>query len=132
MATNPKFGGTPRVACAIVDATLDTSLTAPTHSATVITGVAAGTKIEEIVIEGLGTTVAAVCNIFLYDGTTYHLYDQVLITAVTSSTTAIAFRRVRTYENLMLADNTWSLRYTQTVAGNQSLLKMTVTGEDLT
>lgn len=132
MATTPKFASTPRVASGLVPATLDTSLTAPTNVTTIMTGAAAGTKIEELVFQGVLTTVAAVLNIFLYDGTTYHLYDQVLITAVTSSTTAVAFRRARQYDNLILVDNTWSLRVTVTVAGDQSGVKVTATGADLT
>ncbi len=132
MADSPKFASTPRVGCGLVPATLDTSLTAPTNVTTILTGVAAGTKIEEIVLQGVLTTVASVVNIFLYDGSTYHLYDQFLIPAVTSSTTAVAYRASRRYTDLILADNTWSLRVTNTVSGNQSGIKVTATGGDLT
>lgn len=87
-----------------------------------------GTKIEEIVVQGVATTTACMVNIFLYDGSTYHLYDQFTITAVTSSTTAAAIRLSKTYTNLMLPSNSWSLRCTVTVAGDQSLLKVVATG----
>lgn len=132
MATAPKFASTPRVGSGLVSATLDTSLTAPSNVTTLLTGVAAGTKVEEIVVQGVGTTVAGVLNVFLYDGSTYHLIDQFSISAVTSSATAVAYRSVRQYTNLLLADNTWSLRVAQTVSGNQSMLKVTATGADLT
>ena len=132
MATAPAFASTVNLGSGLVSATLDTSLTAPTNVTTIVTGVAAGTKIEELVFQGVGTTVASVVNVFLYDGSTYHLYDQALITAVTSSTTAVAFRNTRQYTNLLLKDNTWSLRVTNTVAGNQSMIKVTATGGDLT
>lgn len=129
MATAPAFAATPNVASAIASATLDTSLTAPTNVATLTTGGASGTKVEEVVFEGLGTTAAGVINLFLYDGSTYHLYDQIPVIAVTSSATAAAFRAARSYANLLVKSG-WSLRFTVTVAGLQSLIKGTATGGD--
>ena len=129
MSATPQFYGTPAVGAGLVPATLDTSLTAPTNTTDIVTGGTNGTKIEEIVIQGVGTTVAAVLNIFYYDGTTHHLVDQVLITAVTSNTTAVAFRRRLLYDNLLIK-NGHKLRVSQTVAGNQSLIKVTAFGND--
>src|SRR3972149_6990574 len=99
MATDPVFASTPKVGSAL-PTTPDTSLTAPTNQVTVLTAATAGTKIEEVRVQGVGTTVAGVLNLFRYDGATYHLIDQVLITAVTSSATALAFQQTRTYANL--------------------------------
>lgn len=132
MATSPVFASTIKVGSGLIPATLDTSLTAPTNVTTIVTGAAAGSKIEEIVFQGVGTTVAGNLNVFLYDGSTYHLYDQVAIPAQTSSTTAVAFRTTRQYATLILASASWSLRVTGTIAGNQSLVKVTATGGDLT
>ena len=131
MATTPAFASTPRTGSIIASATFDASLTAPTNVGIIITGVAAGTKIEEVVMQALGTTVAGVVNLFLFDATTYHLYDQFLVTAVTSSTTAKGWRVSRAYPNLVLPTASWSLRFTVTVAGLQSLIKGTATGGDL-
>jgi len=125
----PQFASTVNVGSGLAPATLDTSLTAPTNVTTVVTAGSSGTKIEEIVVQGVGTTAAGVLNIFRYDGSTYHLVDQFLITAVTSSTTAVAYRSNRTYENLML-ESTDTLRITVTVSGLQSLLKVTCFGGD--
>lgn len=122
MAADPAFAATPENASVIASATLDTSLTAPTNVATLFTAAASGSKIEELVFEGLGTTVAGLVNVFLHDGSTYHLFDQFVVTAVTSSTTAAAFRVAKTYSNLIL-ENGWSIRFTVTVAGLQSLIK---------
>ena len=115
MATNPAFASTVNVGSGLVPATLDTSLTAPTNVTTIVTGGSLGMKVEELVFQGVGTTVASVVNVFLHDGSTYHLYDQVLVTAVTSSTTAIAFRTVRSYSNLLVKSG-WTLKVTNTVA----------------
>lgn len=130
MATAPSFSATVNIGSALVSATLDTSLTAPTNIATALTAGASGTQVFEAVVEAVGTTVAGVFNVFRYDGSTYHLYDQILVTAITSSTTATAFRATRQYTNLILKSGD-TLRVTQTIAGNQSMLKITVHGGDL-
>lgn len=132
MATTPVFASAIKVGSGRLPATLDTSLTAPTNVTTIVTGAAAGTKIEELVFQGLGTTVAGMLNVFLYDGATYHLYDQVAIPAQTSSTTAPAFRTSRQYASLILPTASWTLRISGTIAGNQSLVETTATGGDLT
>lgn len=129
-ATGPSFSATPNVGSGLVSATLDTSLTAPTNITSILTAGSSGTQIFEVVIEGVGTTVASVLNLFRWDATTYHLYEQVLIPAVTSSTTAIAFRTTRQYTNLILKSGD-VFRIAQTVAGNQSMLKVTAHGGDL-
>lgn len=130
MATDPVFASTPKVGSAL-PTTADTSLTAPTNQVTVLTAATAGTKIEEVRVQGVGTTVAGVLNLFRYDGATYHLIDQFLITAVTSSATALAFQQTRTYANLWLVSGD-TLRASQTIAGNASMLKVTAFGADLT
>lgn len=129
MATSPQFTGTLKTGSGLIPATLDTSLTAPTNVTTILSAGASGSKIVEIVCQGVGTVVAGVVNVFKYDGSTYHLYDQFLVPATTSSTTARAWREVRTYENLLL-ENGHSLRVTGTVSGNQSLVKVTAHGGD--
>ena len=130
MAADPIYAATPNVGSGLVPATLDTSLTAPTNVTTILTAGASGSKIEEIRVQAVGTTVVGVLNVFRYDGATYHLIEQFLITAVTSSATAIAFQAVRTYRDLILMSGD-TLRISQTIAGNQSMLKVTATGADL-
>ena len=123
MATNPGFASTLNDTAGLANATLDTSLTAPTNITSLTVGGASGSKVEEIVVQAVGTTVASVLNIFKYDGATYHLYFQYLISATTSSTTAIAFRTYTQFPNLYIANGS-TLRFSQTVAGNQSMLKL--------
>lgn len=118
MASSPAFASTPSLGSASLGG-FDTSLTAPSTVSTIVTGGSSGTKINEIVIQGTGTTVAGVVNIFVYDGS-YSLIDQVLVSAVTSSTTAVAFRAVRQYANLVLPSSSWTLRATHTVTGNDT------------
>lgn len=129
MAADPVFAAVPNVKSGLVPGTADTSLTAPTNTTTVFTAGSNGSKVEEIVCQGVGTTVAGVVNVFRHDGSTYWLIDQFLIPAVTSSTTALANRQNRTYENLMLLSGD-TIRVTVTVAGDQSLLCVTCLGGD--
>lgn len=128
-STQPIYAATPNVGSGLVPATLDASLTAPSNVTTIWTPGTNGAMLYELRTVGVGTTVAATVNVFRYDGATYHLIDQVLVTAVTSSTTAIAFKDVRTYQN-SIWKNGDTLRVAVTVAGDQSMLKVTAIGAD--
>lgn len=129
MANAPAFASVVNVGSGLVPATADTSRTAPTNATTILTAGSLGSKIEEIVFQGVGTTVAGIVCVFRYDGSTYHLIDEVAITAVTPSTTVAAFRTTRQYANLLLKSGD-TLRVTTQIAGNQSLVKVTASGAD--
>lgn len=90
MATAAQYAATPKVGSALLT-TADTSLTAPTTVGTVFTAGSSGSRIDYIDIQGVATTTASIVNLFIYDGTTYFLWQQVPVVAVTSSTTAVAF-----------------------------------------
>lgn len=123
MAATPSFAATVAVGAGLIPGTADTSLTAPTNVTTILSGGSSGTAVHELTFQAVGTTVAGVVNVFLYDGSTYHLKDQVPISPVTSSTTAVAWRTRRQYESMFVKSG-WSLRVSQTVAGNVSLVKV--------
>lgn len=93
MSTSAQYASTPKVGAALLT-TADTSLTAPTTVGTVVTAGASGTRIDYIDIQGVANTSAGLVNLFIYDGSTYHLWQQVPVIAVTSSTTAPAFSAV--------------------------------------
>lgn len=75
------------------------------------------------------TTVAGLVYLFLFDGTTYHLYDDIAVTAVTASATVAPFRASRTYTNFWMKTG-WSLRASQSILGNASILKCEAFGGD--
>jgi hypothetical protein len=110
MATSPNFAATPKVG-AVGISSAETSRTAPTNVGTVFTAGASGSRIDEINVVATGTTTANVVRLFLFDGTTYFLLQEVLIAALTPSVTAPIVTYTSTYSNLMLP-NTWSLRAT--------------------
>ena len=134
MAADPSFAATARTGAALLGAA-ETNLQVPTTTSTVLTAGASGTKIEEITIHAAATsltptTVAGNVYVFLHDGTTYHLFDTLAVAAVTASNTVAPFRLTKTYTNLWIPA-TWSLRASQSIVGNASLLKCIVVGGDL-
>lgn len=129
MATDPAFAATVNVGSGLVPGTADTSRTAPTNVTTVFTAGSSGSKVESIVMQGVGTTVDGVVCLFRHDGSTYHLIDEFTIKAITPSTTVVAHREARTYSNLLLK-NGETLRVTTQIAGNVSLVKVTAFGGD--
>jgi hypothetical protein len=74
---------------AIANATLDTSLTAPTHTSTIFTGGANGSRIDRIRITQIASTAAAgLINIFRKHSSVYYLLDSYAYGIVTLSTTS--------------------------------------------
>lgn len=127
MALEPAFAVTPRIGAVSV-ATADSSYTAPTNVGTVITGVAAGTRISEVVVKAAATSAAAIVRLFLYDGTTYWLFDEIVVAAATGSSTVAQTRVSTTYNNLVLPSASWSLRATISVS---QATHVTALGADL-
>jgi hypothetical protein len=127
MAADPIFATTPNIDSGQVSATADTSLTATTTYTTVFTAGASGSKIEEIVFQGVGTTLAGVVRVFVYNGSTVRLLWEEAVTVVSSSTTAATYRTSRQFDNLVLEAG-WTLRVTSAVA-NQ-LIAVHVFGAD--
>ncbi len=59
---------------------------------TIATAGSNGSRVDRIVIQADGTTTAGVVRLFVYDGSAYHLWKEVLVTAITPSATIEAFR----------------------------------------
>lgn len=110
MATDPVFASTPRIGMVQATAANDNQRDGTTGTYyDVITGVAAGTKIEEIVCEFTVTTTAGMIRLFLHDGTNNRLFDEIPVTAVTPTASVAAFRASRTYLNLVLPSASWKI-----------------------
>jgi hypothetical protein len=127
MATSPAFATTPRIG-AVSIATADSSYTAPSNVGTVITGVAAGTRIAEVIVKCAATSAAAIVRLFLHDGTSYILLDEVTVAAATGSSTVQQTRVSVVYNNLILPSASWSLRATTSVS---QATHVTALGADL-
>lgn len=134
MATDPSFAATIKLGSALLGSA-ETNLQVPTNASVIVTAAANGTKVEEIRVAGtaaslVGSTVAGLVYLFLFDGTNYRLFDTITISATTASTTTSPSISTRRYDNLLLA-NGWSLRASQSISGNNSVLVVTAFGGDL-
>lgn len=128
MATTPAFAATPRMASVNI-ATANTNRDGTGTIGTLITGVAAGTRIAEIVVKAVGTTTAGMVRVFLHDGTNFFLFDEVSVAAVASPGASTQTTRVSTlYNNLVLPNASWSVRVS---THNAESIMVTALGADL-
>ena len=116
MAADPVFAATPRCASVTTNGTADTSLTAPSNTATILTAGASGSKVDQLrFIQIITTTAAGILNIFIHDGSAYNVFDQYVYGTGTVSTTSAPIPIDIVYNNLVLPTG-YSLRVTNTVA----------------
>lgn len=135
IAVAPAFASIPVHGAAVLGATAETDTLAPAQTSTILTAGASGTKIEEVVIHAaktatlVATTVAGLVYLFIHDGTNYRLFDTVVVNGVIASATAVPFRASNKYTNLVLKSGE-SLRASQSIAGNVSILVVHAHGAD--
>ena len=125
MATNPSFIGTSRLTTVNV-ATANTAIDGTGTITSLITGASTGTRILEIDAQCAATSAAALVNIFITtdSGTTWRLFDQITITAATSSNTVKANRNIATYANLVLPDAAARLGVTTTISQSTNIIAL--------
>lgn len=90
MATAPAFAATPRCAVGQV-ATANTNRDGTGTVATIFTAGASGSRIERVRIVAAVATTAGVVRLFIHDGTNFRLFDEVLVSAITPSTSVAVF-----------------------------------------
>lgn len=73
-----------------------------------------GTRIDAITVKSKATSVASCVGIWIYNGTTSFLFDEIDVTAVTASNTVDSFVITKTYSNLVLPP-TYQLFISETV-----------------
>ena len=108
MATYPVFAITPRLTTSTVSVA-NTNRDGTGTLVSLITGATNGTRINEISVQATTTTVAGMIRIYLYDGSTYRVWDEVAIAAATPSASVKGIRVATTYNNLILPSASWSL-----------------------
>lgn len=109
MATAAQYAATPRTAVGQVT-TANTNRNGTGTIATIFTGGTSGSRIDDISIVATGTTTAGVVRLFLNDGTTSYLLQEILVTAITPSTTVQVFSSQLLNQAIILASSSWSLR----------------------
>ena len=102
MATTPNFASTVKVGLGAL-ATADAARTGtPTNVVTIFTAGASGSRIDEVNVIATGTTTSGVVRLWIFNGTTYFLFEEILVTAITPSTTIATFNTTLTFNNFML------------------------------
>jgi hypothetical protein len=109
MANAPQFATTPRIGLGQVTAA-NTNRDGTGTLVNIITGVAAGTRIQEVVIQATGTTTAGMVRLYLFDGTNNRLFDEFVVSAITVGASTAAFRTSKSYDNLTLPSASWILK----------------------
>lgn len=132
MATTPNFTGTARAGVAAVS-TANTARDGTGTIVDILTGVAAGTKVEEIIVQATGDPAASIVTIFYHNGTSYFLLDEFDLSAnpAAASATVTAYRARRTYDNLILAGSSHKLAAAITVALTAGVVNVYAFGGDL-
>jgi hypothetical protein len=129
MADAPAFIATPRIG-AVTVSTANTARDGTGTIATVFTAGANGSRIEEVVLKATGDPADSIVTLFLHDGSTYFLFDEVdLADPAAASTTVTGYRMSRTYDNLVLPTG-WSLRAAITVALSSGVINAIALGGD--
>lgn len=109
MATTAQYAATARTAVGQVT-TANTNRNGTGTIATIFTAGSSGSRIDDISIVATGTTTAGVVRLFLNDGTTSYLWQEILVPAITPSTTVAVFSAALLNQSLILASSSWSLR----------------------
>lgn len=127
MAAAPTFAVTPRIASVNI-ASANANRDGTGTIATLITGASTGTQIREIAVQARVATTAGMVRVFLHDGSTFYLFDEISIAAATVSASVKATRVSTTYANLVLPSASWSVRVS---THNAESFDVTAMGADL-
>jgi hypothetical protein len=108
MATTAQYATTPQNASAQISAA-NTNRNGTGTIVSVITGATNGTRIDDIYIAATGTTTAGVVRLFISDGSNIRLWQEILVTAITPSTTVAVWSTTLLNVGLVL-ESGWSLQ----------------------
>lgn len=130
MATDPSFASTPRLTATSVS-TANTNRDGTGTIATCLTAGSSGTLITQITVQATGDPADGVLTIFLNDGTTSWLFDEIdYADPAAASATLSGYRTTRTYTNVVIPSG-WSVRAATTVALTTGVFNVFVHGADL-
>lgn len=104
MATNPTYAANPRAVDWVQVTTANTNRDGSGSPSALCQGSAAGLKITSIQVQATGTTTAGMVRIFLStdSGSTWRLFDEFPVGAVTPSASLPAYRASKNYTDLVL------------------------------
>ena len=92
MSSTPGFASTPAIGVAQIS-TANTNRNGTGQIDTVLTAGASGSRISRIHITATSTTTAGVVRLFIHDGSSARLWHEVLVSAITPSTSVAVFQK---------------------------------------
>jgi len=132
MAANPIWPSVGRIGVAAVS-TANTNRDGTGTIVDILTGAAAGTRLDRIVIQTTNDPADSVMTLFIHNGTSYFLFDEVdLGNPAAASTTVPGFRYAQKYENLILPSASFKFAAAITVALTAGVMNVFAFGGDLT
>ena len=141
---HPIFPATPYAITASLAAVTACTTRAPTATASLAAAnisilcptSTSGRRIDKITVQAASSAIAAptaaqVVGIWMWDGTTAYLIDEIAVTLVTPSTTAVSFTSSKTYTTLVLpAAFALYMSTTVTTTASTTALSVSVFGGD--
>ena len=109
MASTANYGATPRLGIGQVSAA-NTNRDGTGTVVDIITGVAAGTRIDRVVVEATVTTTAGMVRLYVHDVTNTRMYAEIPVFAETPSASVATFRAVLETPNLNLPSTSHVLK----------------------
>lgn len=109
MAATAQYASTP-LSAAIKIATANTNRDGTGTIGNLVTAGTNGCRIDDIYISAQGATTAGVIRMYLFDGTSYYLLQEILVAAVTPSTSTPVWSVFLPNLGIVL-QNGWSLRF---------------------
>ena len=120
-ATSPIFPNVPIIGLANVSGqtavTARTPITGTTGLVKLTDTSTNGTRVDAITVKATGTSVAGLLDIWIYNGTTSFLFDEIAYAAVTANTITVSNVATTTYATLTLPP-TYQLYVSQQVTSN--------------
>jgi hypothetical protein len=108
MSTSAQYASTVRTASAALSAA-NTNRNGTGTIVSVFSAGASGSRVDDIYIVANATTTAGVVRLFISDGTNIRLWQEILVSAVTPSTTVAVWSSSLLNQALILASG-WSLQ----------------------
>ena len=104
MAITPAYAANPRSLDIAQISAANTNRDGTGTIGTVATGSATGLRIDEVVAQATVTTTAGMVRLYLStdSGSTWRLFDEIPVSAITVGASTPAFRASRFYKNLVL------------------------------
>jgi len=137
-STSPIYPATPYAVNASLAAATACTTRAPTATASLAAAnilafvpvSTNGLRIDLIQVKGCSSSITAataanIVGIWLWDGTNAYLFDEILVTAVTPSTSVASFVGQKSYTNLVLP-STWAIYASVSVTTTASTTALSV------